>query len=1241
MVKLLLPGSRLKRHCPFPLRVLIAGLLASTLSPLGAQQWEAVPLVTQAQRNSGNTGGEGCQVCLALAIDSTGNFLLMGTDVGGIYRSLNGGTNWEPCNVGYKPRGGAGAAIDPHNSNRCLMAGADSGSRAWHGLYLSTNQGASWQSVLALNYQGHRDYRDQIAYDPGSLAGGMSTVVYYSGLSGGLYKSVNGGLNWSLLHASFTNYTVKVHPTLGYVYLAGSRGFYRSTNGGGTFTQMTNGLGSGSVLGLDVIATAPDHVYVNKADGVYVSTNAGLTFVKRPGTGLDTGKTPGLCRLKVSPVNPNHMVINVDTGVWYNQPHYWSTNGGTNWQSVSFDHSQSFMPYNGRPHVYVWHPTQAQVCYSFGGDWLTKSTDAGKTFRWNNQGYNGVALSGIFNFNTTNADLLLVTSQDYNSALTTDGGYTWKYLNVSGAGWGGFNYGGYAFSASRLVAGNATGWGDPRTLRISTNGGSTWIALTNTGNFTDTACGDPKNPAIGFWHNWRTTDAGATWTQLNGCDGVFTYNPTGSRELYGVAGGKTVVKSLDSGVTWTAVTTLSSGTIKDLAYDQARNRLYIVDGPGRKLYRWEGGVLTDITSTLPADNHGAKGANTVAVDPVNPDVVYVGKHADVYCSSVSVVRSVNAGTNWTVLTKQAAGPGLDGGREANCIRVHPVTRYAYVAGGCYGLWKIAPPGGGLPVISVTASAPTAAEPNVPGEFSFTRAGSTNAAVTVNFVVGGTATSGVDYQTLGTNITIAVGQTSATLAVTVIDDLLSEGPETVVVTLASGTGYLVGAPASATVTIADDDLTAQNGLNASYYNNTNLSGAPVLTRVDPNINFSWGTGSPGAGVNADNFSCKWTGYVQPQFSQTYTFYLNHNDGGRLWVNGVKLVENWNVGIAEDSGTIELVAGNYYPIEVHHFEGVNTATAILSWSSANQPKQVIPTERLFPTLPAMPPVVTVVASEPHAAEPDTPGAFMFVRSGSTNLALTVNFTVAGTATSNVDFQPLGTSVIIPAGQSHAVLPVVVLDDQLVEGNETVLISLASGAGYVIGSPSNAVVTIADDDRPTVTIVASQPTAAEPDTAGAFTFLREGTTNGNLTVHFSVTGTATSGVDYQGLGTSLVIPDGQSETILPVVVLDDHRVEGTETVPVTLAAGVGYVTGLPDTATVYITDNEPLPRLDIGPEGQGVTLLWPTNGTEELVLQQTRDLALGEWTPATNSPVILGTNYSVTLPVDLPCQYFRLSR
>jgi hypothetical protein len=111
------------------------------------------------------------------------------------------------------------------------------------------------------------------------------------------------------------------------------------------------------------------------------------------------------------------------------------------------------------------------------------------------------------------------------------------------------------------------------------------------------------------------------------------------------------------------------------------------------------------------------------------------------------------------------------------------------------------------LVTVSATDATAGEPGSgqgPGTFTFSRTGSTAAPLTVNFTVGGTATGGTDYTSMGTTVAFLAGSGTATATVNVIDDSLVEGAETVVVTLAAGTGYSVGSPAAATVTIQDDD-----------------------------------------------------------------------------------------------------------------------------------------------------------------------------------------------------------------------------------------------------------------------------------------------------------------------------------------------------------------------------------------------------------------------------------------------------
>jgi len=232
---------------------------------------------------------------------------------------------------------------------------------------------------------------------------------------------------------------------------------------------------------------------------------------------------------------------------------------------------------------------------------------------------------------------------------------------------------------------------------------------------------------------------------------------------------------------------------------------------------------------------------------------------------------------------------------------------------------------------------------------------------------------------------------------------------------------------------------------------------------------------------------------------------------------------------------------------------------------------------PTLPT----VTISASTPNAAEPSTPGAFTFTRTGPTTSDLAVSRPRTGTAISGTDFVAMPNPVVIPAGQSSVTVAVTPIDDTLVEGDETVILTLSSTPTYNVGAASSATVTIADDDGvpppptlPTVTISASTPNAAEPSTPGAFTFMRTGPTTSDLAVSRPRTGTAISGTDFVAMSNPVVIPAGQSSVTVPVTPIDDTDVEGDETVILTLSSTPTYNVGAASSATVTIADNDGVP-------------------------------------------------------------------
>jgi glucose/arabinose dehydrogenase len=154
-----------------------------------------------------------------------------------------------------------------------------------------------------------------------------------------------------------------------------------------------------------------------------------------------------------------------------------------------------------------------------------------------------------------------------------------------------------------------------------------------------------------------------------------------------------------------------------------------------------------------------------------------------------------------------------------------------------------------------------------------------------------------------------------------------------------------------------------GLSATYYNNIDFTGTTV-TRIDPTVNFTWGSGSPAPSIGADTFSARWTGQVEAQFTGVYTFYTQSDDGVRLWVNGQQIINNWtDHAPTENSGTIQLTAGQRYDIRMEFYENGGGATARLSWSSASVPKAVVPTTRLYPQTTA--PTTILINFQPASA------------------------------------------------------------------------------------------------------------------------------------------------------------------------------------------------------------------------------------------------------------------------------------
>jgi len=131
----------------------------------------------------------------------------------------------------------------------------------------------------------------------------------------------------------------------------------------------------------------------------------------------------------------------------------------------------------------------------------------------------------------------------------------------------------------------------------------------------------------------------------------------------------------------------------------------------------------------------------------------------------------------------------------------------------------------------------------------------------------------------------------------------------------------------------------------------LAGANLkLTRYDRRINFDWGTGSPDPLIGVDTFTVRWTGYITPEYSESYTFEAVTDDGVELYINdptcSSPVINDWTEQSATTSTySMNLKANNTYYIEMHYYENSGVSSAKLLWKSATQTEEPVP----FDTIP----------------------------------------------------------------------------------------------------------------------------------------------------------------------------------------------------------------------------------------------------------------------------------------------------
>ncbi|WP_272481071.1 beta strand repeat-containing protein, partial [Microcystis aeruginosa] len=429
----------------------------------------------------------------------------------------------------------------------------------------------------------------------------------------------------------------------------------------------------------------------------------------------------------------------------------------------------------------------------------------------------------------------------------------------------------------------------------------------------------------------------------------------------------------------------------------------------------------------------------------------------------------------------------------------------------------------LPSITLAVSPASVTEDGTTNlVYTFTRSGVTTNPLTVNYTLGGTATLNTDYTRTGTNstVTFAAGSSTATVTVDPTADTTVESNETVILTLAAGTGYTIGTTNAVTGTITNDDFPS-----------ITLAVSPSSVTEDGTTNLVYTftrTGSTTSALTA-NYTVGGTatnGTDYTSIPTSVTFAANSSTAT------VTVDPTADTTVESDETVIlTLTSGTGYT--------VGTTTPVTGTITNDD----------FPS-------ITLAVSPSSVTEDGTTNlVYTFTRSGVTTNPLTVNYSISGTATLNTDYTRTGTTntVTFAANSSTATVTVDPTADTTVESDETVILTLASGTGYTIGTTTPVTGTINNDDT-TVTsqLSINDITVVEgKDNNAILTVTVDNPNPQPITFNYTTAPiNATANVDYTSKTGTITIAANTSTATISIPILNDNLNEPDEAFTVTLS-------------------------------------------------------------------------------------------
>ncbi|MDD5192564.1 MAG: hypothetical protein PHH54_01510 [Candidatus Nanoarchaeia archaeon] len=535
--------------------------------------WRAVIVKSQEDYEQNRLPGEGMQ-CAHSMVRSYSNpeYIYWALDCGQGWRSRNGGETWERfLSKGLGTFFGQSIEVDPANPKTVFIT-VDNNWRTdeiyYEGLYKSTDMGDNWEFVLSVYYnESNTLYKHNIAYALSSVSNGKAMIWYAAFANVSLYKSINGGNNWSL-STNLTNhapiYALYVHPEHSDILYLGSKlGLYRSTNGGLTLSPLGN-LPSGEVTSIQINNQNPNEIYaVVKDNGLYKSTDGGASFSLLRAHNYSRG-----CF-----INQGYPeIIYFTTG----QNLYVSEDGGITWNNLAYHPREGLGRETGFGSKMDWGssaiiPNSNNKCEAvgYGQCYLWKTTNCTDFYHANNlfSGYAWTCRDGIF-FDYNNSERVGSFGADMGLFISKNGGIYYEILktpyNILASSYG------FAGNSNDLKAGAF----QPGTSTIVASGGNIW------GRGALGIIWSPDND--GPWET--TTLGGQLWNvskSLLGSYRNYFYNPDNPNELF-----VSDIKSNDGGKTFYNVSFLADNDLEIYGMCKSNpNILYALNNAGTSIYR--------------------------------------------------------------------------------------------------------------------------------------------------------------------------------------------------------------------------------------------------------------------------------------------------------------------------------------------------------------------------------------------------------------------------------------------------------------------------------------------------------------------------------------------------------------------------------------------------------------------------------------------------------------------------------